>query len=113
MGVVLWIPAVISILLLISRYALAPLWRRRPIWLRDFAAEEPNEAEAVSVDRATVPKPKTWGFSTVALVVNSAIGLLISIFTSLQPTIGPLCLLPLVPHVSGNRDVNCYTCPCP
>lgn len=100
----LWIPAVISVLLLILRYGFAPLWQRRPIWLRDFAAEEPSEAEAVSVsaDHTTLLKPKAWGFSTAALAANSVVGLIISVLASLQPTIGPLFLLPLVPHVSGN-----------
>lgn len=104
-GAVLWIPIVVSVLVLVSRYGLAPLWRRRPIWLRDFAAEEPGEAEFTPVEHTTLLKPKAWGYSTLALFAISAIGLIISILASLKPKIGPLFLLPLIPHVSGNRVI--------
>lgn len=113
-GVVLWAPAALAVLLLLSRYALAPLWRRRPIWLRNFAAEEPSEAEPVPIDHARLPK--AWASSTVALLVTSLVGLVLSALASLQPTTGPLFLLPLVPHVSGNRQpcpIACCTCPRP
>ncbi|KLU93098.1 multidrug resistance-associated protein 6, partial [Magnaporthiopsis poae ATCC 64411] len=38
-GPITHIPVYISLLVLICRYALCPLWRRRPLWLHSFAAE--------------------------------------------------------------------------
>lgn len=98
-GVVAWIPAALSILVLILRYGLQPLWRRRPVWLRNFAVEEPDEAEGLSPEIATL-KPRIWALSTILLALNSTTGLVISILASLNPIAGPLFLTPLIPHVS-------------
>ncbi|EJT69790.1 multidrug resistance-associated protein 6 [Gaeumannomyces tritici R3-111a-1] len=38
-GIISQIPVYISLLVLLSRYALFPLWNRRPSWLHSFAAE--------------------------------------------------------------------------
>lgn len=99
----------LSILVFASRYGLAPLWRRRPIWLRNFAAQEPMEAEVVLADYVTPPKPKSWGLSTTVLAANSFIGLITSVLASLKPTIGPIFLVPVVPHVGGNLVMTVST----
>jgi hypothetical protein len=98
-GVIAWIPTAVSILVVILRYGLHPLWRRRPVWLRNFAAEEPDEAEGLATEIVTF-KPRIWGPFTIVLALNSAAGLAISILASLNPTAGPLFLTPLIPHVS-------------
>lgn len=98
-GAIAWIPTVFALLLLISRYGLRPAWHRRPIWLRDFAAEEPGEAEGISTDLIPIKK-RAWGLSTVVLVLGSTIGFVISILAALHPAAGPLFLTPLIPHVN-------------
>lgn len=100
-GVIAWIPTALSVLLLITRYGLHPVWRRRPVWLRNFAAEEPGEADGLSADLPA--KSRTWSLSTIILTFTSAVGLVISILASLNPTAGPLFLTPLIPHVSTSQ----------
>ncbi|CAK7568673.1 MAG: hypothetical protein SEPTF4163_006672, partial [Sporothrix epigloea] len=39
-GIVAYLPAWLALLVLVGRYGLRPLWRRRPLWLRGFATEE-------------------------------------------------------------------------
>lgn len=89
----------ISLIFLILSYGLQPLWRSRPVWLRNFAAEEPGEAEDCSAELG-IPKPRNWGLPTVVLLTDVLIGLVISILASQNPTVGPLFLTPLIPNVS-------------
>ncbi|KAI7788571.1 hypothetical protein LA080_008461 [Diaporthe eres] len=96
-GAVAWIPTILALLFPILRYGLRPAWNRRPIWLRDFAAEEPGEAEGISSDLVS-PKRPTWSLPTVVLILNSTVGLVISILAALNPAAGPLFSTPLVPH---------------
>lgn len=98
-GAVAWIPTILALLFPILRYGLRPAWSRRSIWLRDFAAEEPGEAEAVSTDLNLV-KRRTWSLPTVVLILSSTTGLVISILAALNPAAGPLFSTPLIPHVS-------------
>ncbi|KAF3766151.1 P-loop containing nucleoside triphosphate hydrolase protein [Cryphonectria parasitica EP155] len=102
-GAIAWIPSALSLLLLISGYGLQPIWRRRPIWLRNFAAESPEEAEMSSVELG-LPMRRNWSRSVLFLLVNSAVGLVLSLVASLNPDIGPLFLTPLIPHA-----VTCIT----
>lgn len=99
-GAIAWIPTAVSLLVLVLRHGLHPLWRRRPIWLRDFAAEDlqnPEDASAEAVGRA---KQRSWTLPTTVLLINSAIGLAVSLLAGLNTKAGPLFLTPLVAHVS-------------
>lgn len=102
-GAVAWIPTIFALLLLLLRYGLRPAWQRRSIWLRDFAAEEPGEAEGISTELSPI-KQRTWSLPKVVLVLSSATGLVISILAALSPAAGPLFLTPLIPQVSSHRS---------
>ncbi|CAK7215532.1 hypothetical protein SBRCBS47491_002513 [Sporothrix bragantina] len=39
-GIVAYLPVWLALIVFVGRYALRPLWRRRPVWLRGFATEE-------------------------------------------------------------------------
>ncbi|CAK7217862.1 hypothetical protein SCUCBS95973_003290 [Sporothrix curviconia] len=39
-GIVAYLPVWLALVVFVGRYALRPLWRRRPVWLRGFATEE-------------------------------------------------------------------------
>ncbi|EFX00086.1 ABC bile acid transporter [Grosmannia clavigera kw1407] len=65
-GLVAYIPALVAIVVVLGRYSLRPLWRRRPIWLRDFATEKdelgpatgwslPDDDEADEEEEAEAP----------------------------------------------------------
>ena len=101
-GAIAWIPTIVALLLPILRYGLRPAWSRRPIWLRDFAAEGPEEAEGSSTDLIPI-KRRTWDLPTAVLILSSATGLAISILAALNPAAGPLFSTPLIPHVSTPR----------
>lgn len=103
-GAVAWIPTILALLFPILRYGLRPAWNRRSIWLRDFAAEEPGEAEAVSTDLTPV-KRRTWSLPTVVLILSSTTGLVVSILAALNPATGPLFSTPLIPHVSTRQEM--------
>lgn len=109
-GAVAWIPTILALLFPILRYGLRSPWGRRSIWLRDFAAEEPGEAEAISTD-LTPTKRRTWGLPTVVLILSSATGLVVSILAALHPAAGPLFSTPLVPHVSTLLSLSCQAGP--
>lgn len=109
-GAVAWIPTILALLFPILRYGLRPSWNRRPIWLRDFAAEEPGEAEGVSAD-LILSKKRTRSLPIVVLILNSSVGVVISILAALNPAAGPLFSTSFVPHVSTPRNVppsSCY-----
>ncbi|KAL1861651.1 hypothetical protein Daus18300_008767 [Diaporthe australafricana] len=97
-GAIAWIPTIFTLLLLLLRHGLRPAWHRRSIWLRDFAAEEPGEAEGISTDLIPIKK-RTWSLPTLVLVLSSTTGLVVSILAALSPAAGPLFLTPLIPHV--------------
>lgn len=98
-GAIAWIPTILALLFPILRYGLRPAWNRRGVWLRDFAAEEPGEAEGISTDLIPIKK-RSWGVSAVTLILSSTMGLVISILAVLSPDAGPLFSTPLMPHVS-------------
>lgn len=104
-GAIAWVPTAISILLVVLCYGLGPIWQRRPVWLRNFAAEEPGEAaEAVSAEITSGlgPGRRRWPVSTAILLITTAVGLVLGILASLNSGMGPLFLLPLVPEVSND-----------
>jgi hypothetical protein len=98
-GVVAWIPTILALLLPLLRYGLRPTWNRRGIWLRDFAAEEPGEADGISTDLIPIKK-RTWSAPAIVLILSSTVGLAISILAALDPGAGPLFSTPVIPHVS-------------
>lgn len=106
-GVVAWIPAVVALLLFSLGYALRPLWRRRPIWLRTFAAEGAEESDGLTSAGLGSPIPKSWNTATILLFLNSLLGLVLCILASLKRETGPLFLTPLIPHVSGSQTAYC------
>lgn len=63
----------------------------------------------MSVENSTLLKPKGWSFSAAALAATSTIGLIITVLASLEPTAGPMFLLPFLPRVSGNYNIS-YFC---
>lgn len=103
-AIIAWLPTAISITTVVLRYALRSLWRRRPIWLRNFAAEDfdfpHNGHDHASGEVAGPTKKKTWARSTLVLLTNSLIGLIVSILAAFHPQAGPLFLTPCVTHVS-------------
>lgn len=102
-GAIAWFPTFISLLVLLLHYGLGPIWRRRPVWLRNFAAEEPGEvAEAVFAELTPGPGRGEWALPTVVLLINMAVGLVVSILASLDPGMGPLFLMPLIPEVRND-----------
>ncbi|KAH8778648.1 multidrug resistance-associated protein 6 [Diaporthe sp. PMI_573] len=96
-GAVAWIPTILALLFPLLRYGLRPAWNRRGVWLRDFAAEEPGEAEGISTDLIPIKK-RTWSVPVIVLILSSTIGLVISILAALNPGAGPLFSTPLIPH---------------
>lgn len=102
-GAIAWIPNVVSLLVLILRYGLHPLWCRRPIWLRDFAAEDLQIPEDASVEPVGRARQRSWTTSIIVLLINSAVGLVISLLASLNTKAGPLFLTPFIAHA-----VTCF-----
>lgn len=106
-GSVAWLPSAVSVLVVFLRYGMRPLWRQRPIWLRDFAAEEPGETDEAPTG-VSAPLGRTrFLLPVAALLVNSAIGLVISMLAGLNVSMGPLFLTPLIPCVSTACPLSC------
>lgn len=100
-GAIAWVPTVVSLLVLALRYGLRPIWRRRPIWLRNFAAEDLQEPLDDSAELLDPAKQKKWTLSVIVLLTTSAIGLAISLLAGLSINTGPLFLTPFIAHVSA------------
>lgn len=99
-ALIAWMPTVVSLATLVSRYPLRPLWRRRPIWLRNFAADHLVPLDSSSLlEVVGQSMEKSWVPSTVFLMANSAVGLVLSTSAALYPKAGPLFLTPLITHV--------------
>lgn len=98
MGIVGWIPTWIALVIILFRYGLGPLWRRRPLWLRNFAAEED-----VAADEIDFSKQKSWGASAIGLFVISVLGMAIGVIAVVLE-LGPLFLIPLIPCVGNLND---------
>ncbi|PSR80832.1 hypothetical protein BD289DRAFT_53056 [Coniella lustricola] len=98
-AVVAWIPAIVALLSFVLGYGLRPLWRRRPIWLRTFAAEGVEESDGLASAELAGPAPKSWSMPIILLLLNSVLGLVFCILASLRRETGPLFLTPLIPHV--------------
>ncbi|KAJ9143396.1 Multidrug resistance-associated protein 6 [Pleurostoma richardsiae] len=94
LGVIAYIPTWFSIALLLLRYGLRPLWRRRPLWLRNFAAEDPEDDECGDVG---APKHTHWATWSTALLLLAVAGTIISAAGSAVSRAGPLLLIPLIP----------------
>jgi ABC-type multidrug transport system fused ATPase/permease subunit len=67
--VLVYIPSFFALAVILLRYGLQPAWRRRPIWLRVFAAEEEASTDILSADESgedgcldgpSRPKRKLW-----------------------------------------------------
>lgn len=91
-GVVGHIPSWISLAILFLRYTLSPLWRRRPIWLRKFAAEESFEPAWKS--------PGSWTRSLTLLFTLSLVGLGMGLYPLLDRGLCPIHSILNAPCVS-------------
>lgn len=91
LGIVGWIPTWISLVIVLFRYGLGPLWRRRPLWLRNFAAEDDT-----AVDEMDSSKQKSWGASAIALFIISLLGMAVGVIAVVFD-LGPMFLIPLLP----------------
>lgn len=100
-GAIAWVPTVVSLLVLALRYGLHPVWCRRPIWLRNFAAEDLQDPLDDSAELVNPAKQKTWMLSVIVLLTSSAIGLVMSLLAGLSTNTGPLFLTPFIAHVSS------------
>ncbi|KAL1867541.1 hypothetical protein VTK73DRAFT_4120 [Phialemonium thermophilum] len=89
-GIVVHIPGLVALAVLLLRYACAPLWRRRPLWLRKFAAEEDLEAPPKALS-----SPWTW--SLCSLLSLSLLGVVGGIAASLATGPGPIYSTPVLP----------------
>ena len=80
--VVAYVPLLFSLLVFFCRYALAPLWHRRPAWLHDFATEEADvKVETFSAaenGNGVADHPplsaKAWNWANMTLFGVSAAG---------------------------------------
>jgi hypothetical protein len=100
LGIVAQIPLCISVLLLVCRYALRPLWNRRPQWLHEFVPEK-VEALETNGDLLITKTTTVWDTTTIALLCISVAGFLDSLLVSLAFNFGPLFLIPAAPCVSS------------
>jgi hypothetical protein len=74
LGVIGHLPLWVAILTVTLRYGAGPAWSRRPIWLRNFAAEEDASVSgALDQESGATPMPrgKPWTAWTLALLFLS------------------------------------------
>ena len=83
---------------MLFRYGLGPLWRRRPLWLRNFAAEDDT-----AVDEMDSSKQKSWGASAIALFIISLLGMAVGVIAVVFD-LSPMFLIPLLPCVGSLND---------
>jgi hypothetical protein len=103
LGTVGQFPALVALLVVVLRYGSGPVWRRRPIWLRRFAAEAApvsREDEEVADRGAASRGPRVWTSSTLALLLLSIAGVVVGIVGVILPTPVQLPWIPVVPCVS-------------
>lgn len=106
LGAVGLIPLCTAIAAVVLRYAFRPLWRRRPIWLRKFAAEEEDlvsqndEEVAQSSPSQAARAYSSW--TLALLVLTGAAGVFGSAITAVWPATSQMSLAPVIPAVSRN-----------
>ena len=100
------IPLCTAITAVVLRYALHPLWRRRPIWLHKFAAEEEdlasrNDEEVAQGSPSQGTRPySSW---TLALLASTgAASIFGGVTTAIWPATSRMSVVPVIPAVSQN-----------
>ncbi|KAK1755846.1 putative ATP-dependent permease [Echria macrotheca] len=101
LGLVGQIPIFTALLVVVLRYGLAPLWHRRPIWLRKFAAEEDDLASLRDEEaggNANTRASRPWTAWTLALLISTGSApILAGITAILWPEYSLLSLIPVIP----------------
>jgi len=111
LGAVGRIPTFVALLVVVLRYGAAPVWHRRPVWLRNFAAEE---APVSSCDEevgghGSPRRVRAWTAPALTLLVLSFVTAAIGVagaFFSL--TSAQLPWMPIVPSVSERAPAHVY-----
>lgn len=93
--VVGYVPSWTALVVLFLRYALVPIWCRRPIWLRTFAAEADFTPRSSSTG-----KRRTWSVASTCLALLSLLGIALSVSSLFLPRLSVLYAIPIVPCVS-------------
>ncbi len=101
-----YVPVLAALGVLFCQYAFLPLWWRRPIWLRNFAAEE---KDPIGFDGEPRPKTRPWHRFTIALLAVSLTNIICSILLSYLLGFDYLFLVPLVPSVRKPFDLNPFS----
>ena len=113
MGILAQLPLFVALVVVVLRYGAAPVWRRRPIWLRRFAAEEvlaPESHEETQALRLS-SRPVFRGLTPSSLTV-----LWLSVITAVVGVVGvgfrsksaQQFWIPVIPSVSRNLAVVVY-----
>ena len=82
------LPGVAALIVLTGR-VLRPIWRKRPLWLRNFVEDDVNPAETAKLNH-----DKSLTGSTITLIVLCIIGLTLSLVGLLWPPHNLVLLLP-------------------
>jgi len=113
LGILAQLPLFVALVVVVLRYGAAPVWRRRPIWLRRFAAEEVlapeghEEAQALRpssrrVFRGLTPSTMTVLWLSVITAVVGVVGVCFRSKSTQQ------FWMPVIPSVSRILPVIVY-----
>ena len=97
LGLVAYLPTAVAFAVLFCRYALRPVWRQRPWWLRSFADEKGASFDP-GLDES-LQQTKRWSGYAISLFALSFIASVASVLLAIVFDFGPLFLVPLIPSV--------------
>jgi hypothetical protein len=88
------IPSWIALGVFLLRFALQPIWHRRPVWLRSFAAEADFSSPSPS------HKSRTWSVGSASLALLFLLDIIFGLYPLFWSGLGPVYAVPVMPCVS-------------